>query len=559
MSTTMSFDNNCEQNVEKNNNSRFRRFLSQFVATSVKNLLMFNMGLCILLPTIIIPAVTGIHNEHNQNEFLTITPVQASWLGSLMYLIQPIGCLMSVPIADPLGRKRSMILVNIPFAIGWYTLYQASTVSHVFIGITFLGLAIGLMESAIVTYIGEICEASFRGILMSYSYICVTTGMFMTTLLNTMMAWRMVCLAGLTLPVISTLALFFIPESPHWLISKNRTEAAENSLQWLRGWMSNEAIAQEFINLKRHSERSKSCDTCTKQDLECTHPLPTMSEKLIELKRKRTLKPLFIVISLFFLAQFTGMLAMKPFLVQIFKAYNSPIPADQAAAILGTLENLSNVTLMLLISFTGKRRFYLFGMSVTLACVTTITWFGYTYLPPGYISFDQAHHEPFQLENKALGYIPFFCLIMWAYFSLASLITLPWLFLSELFPFKSRSMTSGVAAATNYVFGFMAKKTYYNLETMLSLSGVSLLYACICFGGLILMYNILPETENRSLEEIELHFADNSKKITDRNIVTHSKEATAEPIKHENTGQIIETFAPDRKVYLLSMKLKTKI
>lgn len=96
-----------------------------------------------------------------------------------MYFNQPIGCLLSIPItgimskiynnrfpyfslhyffffdfSDPLGRKRSMILVNIPFAIGWFMLYQATTVSEVFIGITFLGLAIGLMEAPIVTYIG---------------------------------------------------------------------------------------------------------------------------------------------------------------------------------------------------------------------------------------------------------------------------------------------------------------------------------------------------------------------------------------------------------------------
>lgn len=77
---------------------------------------------------------------------------------------------------------------------------------------------------------------------------------------------------------------------------------------------------------------------------------------------------------------------------------------------------------------------------------------------------------------------------------------------------------NGIAAALNYLFGFITKKTYYNLETTLSLPGTALFYCVICGIGLIFTYNVLPETENRSLEEIELHFADNSKNLCDRKI-----------------------------------------
>lgn len=63
------------------------------------------------------------------------------------------------------------------------------------------------------------------------------------------------------------------------------------------------------------------------------------------------------------------------------------------------------------------------------------------------------------------------------------------------------------------------------METTLSMPGVALFNCIIIAGGLILMYKILPETENRTLEEIELHFADNSKKLTDREIATiHEKQ-----------------------------------
>lgn len=71
----------------------------------------------------------------------------------------------------------------------------------------------------------------------------------------------------------------------------------------------------------------------------------------------------------------------------------------------------------------------------------------------------------------------------------------------------------------DYILTFITKRTYYNLETTLSLPGVSLLYLVISCAGLIYAYYVLPETNNRTLEDIELHFCDNSKKITDHKIV----------------------------------------
>lgn len=117
-----------------------------------------------------------------------------------------------------------------------------------------------------------------------------------------------------------------------WLLSKNRTTDAQKSLQWLRGWVSKEAISNEFKALQQYSERSKSCILCINDNNRiCNHPPPNFMEKMSELKRKRTLKPFFIVFCGFFLAQFGGTSAIKPYIVQILIAYRTPLDPDQAA------------------------------------------------------------------------------------------------------------------------------------------------------------------------------------------------------------------------------------
>lgn len=80
------------------------------------------------------------------------------------------------------------------------------------------------------------------------------------------------------------------------------------------------------------------------------------------------------------------------------------------------------------------------------------------------------------------------------------------------------------------------------METTLSLAGMTLLFNRTCIFCLILMYNILPETEDRSLEDIELHFADNSKRITDRKIAISKYQSKIEVLEN---GKINATFSPN--------------
>lgn len=73
-----------------------------------------------------------------------------------MNIFAIVGSLFSGIITEPMGRKKAMLLVNIPHVLGWFLLYFATSLPYIFIGFALLGLGVGLMEAPIITYVGEI-------------------------------------------------------------------------------------------------------------------------------------------------------------------------------------------------------------------------------------------------------------------------------------------------------------------------------------------------------------------------------------------------------------------
>lgn len=201
------------------------------------------------------------------------------------------------------------------------------------------------------------------------------------------------------------------------------------------GWAPKESVTEELQSLQRYSERYKSCEACIKKDQKCTHPLPTMVEKLKELKRKQTIKPFTIVMALFVIGIFSNTFAMSSYIVQILKAYNVPMEPDEAAAILSYMNNLGNISFLCLLRFTGKRYLYLTMLSILFLCSAVICGYGFMVLPVGYSSFPNITPN-FPLENQNLGYIPFVCIILANFSLFCGINSMAWQMLSEVFPYK---------------------------------------------------------------------------------------------------------------------------
>lgn len=74
----------------------------------------------------------------------------------MAFISQPLGSVLSGWISEPIGRKKAMILFNIPHIMAWTMLVFATSFEMILISSLLMGLGVGLMEAPVITYVGEI-------------------------------------------------------------------------------------------------------------------------------------------------------------------------------------------------------------------------------------------------------------------------------------------------------------------------------------------------------------------------------------------------------------------
>lgn len=102
-----------------------------------------------------LPGMVRFQKKQNNNIFNNGSILE-SLTGSIAYILKPIGSAMSGWVAELIGRKRAMLLVNIPHIMAWTMLFYAQSTVEIFMAAILLGLGIGFMEAPVVTYVGEI-------------------------------------------------------------------------------------------------------------------------------------------------------------------------------------------------------------------------------------------------------------------------------------------------------------------------------------------------------------------------------------------------------------------
>src|SRR6056297_1787267 len=185
------------------------------------------------------------------------------WIVSITVLGAAVGALGSGRITDILGRKKVLIITAFIFALGSIGLAIAGSVAELIIWRLIIGLAIGVASYTVPLYISELSPTHVRGALVSINQLAITVGIFVSYLVDLGFAthdegWRWMFLVGLVPSLILGIGMFFLPDSPRWLMTHKGEAPARKVLDKVGESNKEEVLQQIKTNIEAEKKQAGS-------------------------------------------------------------------------------------------------------------------------------------------------------------------------------------------------------------------------------------------------------------------------------------------------------------
>ncbi|KAL1121999.1 hypothetical protein AAG570_003407 [Ranatra chinensis] len=466
------------------------------------------------------------------NQKLHVDADQASWIASLAAIATPIGCLLSGPIIDKLGRRNGLLLVNLPAVVGWALLALTPSLYRVYIGRLLTGLAVGLSSIPATVYISEGATASLRGLLAAGTSVAISAGVAIVYLLGLIFKERWELVAGIcgAFPVVSSLLVFWlVPESPVWYMSKGRYEEASASLKVFRGTDSQTRVQEE---LDAMAERARVCRSKS----------VTLLASVKSLAAPEAYKPLILMNIFFLFQQLTGVFVVIFYAVDVVKEAGVSTDPFLVAFLIGMIRLVFTVLAAWMSKRFGRRPCALLsgiGITVSLILLGTHLYhsstphYDHTFEHPLEAGMNTTSETGIDLVNGTLAAphagspLPLVALLVYILTSTIGFLTLPWTMIGEVYPAQVRGIAGGLTTCLTYVMSFVVVKLYPAMLEALDKHGVFFFYGGMGLLGTIFVALCLPETQGKTLAEIEDYFRGTSKlKLSNVKLISYFSQCT---------------------------------
>ncbi|KAK9886078.1 hypothetical protein WA026_014863 [Henosepilachna vigintioctopunctata] len=487
-----------------------RSTLSQTLAVMVKNMVLIGYGMAFCFPTILIPDLS----RRNVDDPLHLGLEGISWIGSVNLVLIPVGCILSGIITKPLGRRRALQLINIPFFICWITYYFSTEVWHILAALSVTGFVGGLKVTPVLTYVAEISEPRLRGILISTANVSISAGIMMEFILGKFLEWKLAALCSLIIPLLTFLLLFLVPETPSWLVSKRRFEEAKQSLAWLRGWVPVDEVAKEYKELLLNSQMARHLEGHIVDQNNGRNVL-RKRVSMVKMMRKRSFIRAFgLATFACFLAHFCGVSPVGVYAVNIFTSLGSPIDGHSATVVSGVVSMIAGLLSITIVGRLGRRLtsfISLAGTAITFSALGIYTHLNNmnTLLILKNLSDVKINstEDSSRIHSSSISWFPFSTLILGVFSAQMGICILPWALVTEVFSYEIRDIAAGMITMNFYILGFLCIKTFFNYTSLLTLPGTFWFFSAVSVAGLVILYFVLPETEGKTVYEIHQHFS----------------------------------------------------
>lgn len=383
---------------------------------------------------------------------------------------------------------------TVPLVLGWLLISYAKNVAMLYAGRIITGLGCGAVSLTVPVYIAEISAARVRGALGSVNNLAITVGLILAYVAGVFCHWRWLAFIGAIPPMLQIILLFPMPETPCWLLGKNRRSDALESLFWLRGPSAD--IEDECITIKETIDSHEELH-------------------LRELLSPEIAKPLAISVGLMALQMLSGVDAVEFNAAGIFAT--AGFSNGKLAAITVGLVQFVAAGLGCVLMDKAGRRILLWSAALGM-CVSLVTLGVYfqIYIPPkdGKSTSDAVsllNSISHSVPAKDISWLSILCIVVFNLMFSLAWGSVPWLVMAEINPLRVRGFACSLATSTNWLMQFVVTYTYNSMVDALTMQGTYWVYAGISFLGFLFVYFLLPETKGKTLEEIEAIFSKNKR------------------------------------------------
>ncbi|KAL1465303.1 hypothetical protein WDU94_004886 [Cyamophila willieti] len=405
---------------------------------------------------------------------VTPTLEEQSWIGSIMPLSALFGGMAGGPLIESLGRRTTILSTGVPFIISFLLIAMANGVPMILAGRCIAGFCVGIASLALPVYLGETVQPEVRGTLGLLPTFLGNIGILSCFIAGTFLNWYQLAFLGACIPVPFLICMFLIPETPRWYIGRNKQKQARKALQWLRG--KDADVSREFAEIEKMNNEDGGGDE-------------DGSTGCSEVFKAMYARPLLISIGLMFFQQMSGINAVIFYTVKIFKDAGSTIDVNYCTIIVGVVNLLSTLIATAFIDRLGRKiLLYISSTAMCLTLATLGTFFYYKHL---------GH------DVSELGWLPLLSFVIYVIGFSIGFGSIPWLMMGEILPAKIRGSAASLATAFNWTCTFIVTKTFVDLTNALGTHGAFWLFGVICLIGLLFVILFVPETQGKSLEDIE--------------------------------------------------------
>ncbi|KXT10041.1 hypothetical protein AC579_8656 [Pseudocercospora musae] len=425
---------------------------------------------------------------------------------SLITAITSLLALFSAPstgfLADRYGRKSAILCPALLFAVGALVQAFSFEVWTMALGRALVGAAVGVASGAVPMYITELAPAELRGRLVTVQSLFITGGQVVAYLIGWIFAahpqgWRWMVGVGAIPAGLQLILLFWMPETPRWLLQTGQDERARHVLRQVFATLQRDdrdRVVQHVLFSVRNEMLVEDKPPLGEAASDDGTGFRATANGLLSVSANK--RALIIAAGLQGLQQLCGFNSLMYFSATIFSLVGFTSPIGTSLSIAAT-NFVFTVIAFAYIDSIGRRNILLRSIPfMTLGLFACSISF--LFIRPNESQTSELNDTRYP---GAWSIVLLCSLVFYVAAYAVGLGCVPWQ-QSELFPLRVRSLGSGLATATNWSSNFVVGITFLPMMSLLGASTTFLLYGLICLGGWFCVWSIYPETAGLELEEI---------------------------------------------------------